>query len=215
VTYAVKEMFYTLQGEGAHAGTPAVFVRLTGCNLWSGREADRERDAAKGVCARWCDTDFRGTDGAHGGRYTAPDLVRVAVALWPAPSGLKTAVLTGGEPTLQLDAALVSAFHDAGFRVHVETNGTGTVPTHVDWVTVSPKPPAAPRLQRYNEVKAVLCDGHNVEQWAHLAPLCYLQPLWCADERARTENVERCIRYVMAHPHWRLSLQTHKMVGLP
>ena len=215
MTYAVKEMFYTLQGEGAHAGTPAVFVRFAGCNLWSGREEDRERDAAKGGCARWCDTDFRGTDGAHGGRYAAPDLARAAVGLWPAPSGVKTAVLTGGEPTLQLDGALVDALHEAGFRVHVETNGTGAVPSGADWVTVSPKPPSAPRFQRYNEVKAVLCGVHNVEQWAHLAPLCYLQPLHSADERTRTENVQRCIRYVMEHPHWRLSLQTHKMVGLP
>lgn len=213
--YAVKEMFYTLQGEGAHAGTPAVFVRFTGCNLWSGREEDRERDAAKGGCARWCDTDFRGTDGARGGRYTAPDLARAAVAIWPTPSGIKTVVLTGGEPTLQLDDSLVDALVAVGFRVHVETNGTGVVPRGVHWITVSPKPPSAPRLQRYDEAKVVLCGAHDVEQWTHLAPLCYLQPLYNADAAARTENLKRCISYVMAHPHWRLSLQTHKMVGLP
>ena len=215
MTYAVKEMFYTLQGEGAHAGTPAVFVRFAGCNLWSGREEDRVRDAAKGGCARWCDTDFRGTDGAHGGRYTAEEMALAVVALWPTPSGIKTVVLTGGEPTLQLDAPLVDALHDRGFRVHVETNGTGHVPSAVNWITVSPKPPSVPRLQRYNEVKAVLCDAHGVEQWAHLAPLCYLQPLYSPDEGRRSENLQRCIRYVMDHPHWRLSLQTHKMVGLP
>jgi 7-carboxy-7-deazaguanine synthase (Cx14CxxC type) len=212
VSYAIKEIFYTLQGEGAHTGTPAVFVRFAGCNLWSGREQDRERDAAKGGCARWCDTDFRGTDGALGGRYSALELARAVVALWPAPSGVKTVVLTGGEPTLQLDAPLVAELSDAGFRVHVETNGTGRVPGGVYWVTVSPKPPSSPLLQHYDEVKAVFCESHSVEQWAHLAPLCYLQPLFGPDSN---ENVKRCIQYVMKNPHWRLSLQTHKMVGLP
>lgn len=214
MSYAIKEMFYTLQGEGAHAGTPAVFVRFVGCNLWSGREEDRGRDAAKGGCARWCDTDFRGTNGAHGGRYTAPELARAVVSLWPAPSGVKTAILTGGEPTLQLDAELVDALHGVGFRVHVETNGTGIIPRAVDWVTVSPKPPSAPVPQRYDEVKAVLCGHHPVEQWTHLAPLRYLQPLW-RGEAAQSESVKECVQYVMKNPHWKLSLQTHKMIGLP
>lgn len=201
MTYSVKEAFYSLQGEGRHAGTPAVFVRLSGCNIWSGRETDRVRDSAKGVCALWCDTDFRGTDGSNGGQYDAVSLAELAKSLGPdAP----IVVLTGGEPSLQIDEQLVAALRSRGFRVHVETNGTRMLPP-VDWVTVSPKPPSVVLQQHYNEVKVVF--GIDVERFASLAPEKFIQP--CSGE------YDKCIRYVMNHPWWRLSVQTHKVLGLP
>lgn len=210
MNYVVKEMFYTLQGEGAHTGTPAVFVRFTGCNLWSGREEHRERDTTKGTCARWCDTDFRG-----GAKYTAETLATAARAMWPRGWELDpVVVLTGGEPTLQVDDTLVAALHAVGFRIHMETNGTRPIARGVDWVTLSPKPPSAPLPQTYHEVKVVF-DGPDVEQWAKMARQRYLQPLWVENEQQRRENVERCIQYVMAHPHWSLSIQTHKLIGIP
>ena len=213
MTYAVKEMFYTLQGEGAHAGTAAVFIRMAGCNMWSGREEDRERDAAKGCCAKWCDTDFRGTDGTHGGRYDAAGLAAVARSLAPASPSSAVAVVTGGEPSLQVDQPLVDALRAVGFAVHMETNGTQPIAADVDWVTVSPKPPAAPRLQRYNEVKAVLADA-DPEQWIDLAPVRFIQPLWSPIESERRENEARAAQYVMDHPWWKLSVQTHKVLGI-
>lgn len=213
MTYAVKEMFYTLQGEGAHSGTAAVFVRFAGCNLWSGREEDRARDAARGCCARWCDTDFRGTDGTNGGRYDAATLATTARALAPVSPHNTITILTGGEPSLQVDQPLVDALRAVGFIVHMETNGTQPIAADLDWVTVSPKPPAIPRLQRYSEVKAVLADA-DPEQWIDLAPVRFIQPLWSPIETVRRENEARAAQYVMDHPWWKLSVQTHKVLGI-
>lgn len=211
MSYRVKEAFYTLQGEGEHAGTPAVFVRLSMCNLWDGREEHRERDAAKGGCARWCDTQFRGIDGVNGGAYTSPeqlaDLVR---RLGPdAP----IVVLTGGEPALQVDALLVASLRARGLRVHVETNGTLPLPP-VDWVTLSPKPPAGVVLAAADEVKLVFDPLLDVEAFRGLAERRWLQPRWDQDTDRRKENEASCIKYIIAHPWWRLSLQTHKLCGM-
>jgi len=212
MTYVVKEVFYTIQGEGAHAGHPAVFVRFAGCNLWSGREEDRQRDAAKGVCALWCDTDFRGTDGENGGRYEAAELAAVAADIG---RNCGMVVLTGGEPSLQVDDALVLALSDRGFKVHVETNGTKALPPTVDWITLSPKPPAAAVPQRYDEVKVIFGGVGDVEQFAWLAPRAYLQPRWFEDPSKREASVRKCAEYVLHHPRWTMGVQLHKMMGLP
>lgn len=209
MSYAVKEAFLTLQGEGAHAGSRAVFVRFSGCNVWSGREQDRSRDTKKGVCAAWCDTNFFGTDGVNGGRYTADELVAKVRELWgPGRDGI--VVLTGGEPSLQVDEALVRALHDAYFRIHIETNGSNRIVPGVDWITLSPKPPMPVVVQRYDEVKVVVpaVDPHIYESYA---PLRFVQAL---DDGTR-EPMKQAIDYVMAHPCWRLSVQTHKTIGVP
>lgn len=212
--YRIKEAFYTIQGEGYHAGTPAVFIRFAGCNLWSGREEDRGRDAAKGNCARWCDTDFRGTDGQHGGVYSATDLAAMAERLWPKVTK-GTVVLTGGEPTLQVDGNLTSALHRCGFAVHMETNGTHPVAAGVDWVTVSPKPPSVPLAQHYDEVKVVSNGVEDVERWRRLAPRRFVQPLWLADAAERAVIAARCVEYVKQRPWWRLGVQAHKYLEIP
>jgi 7-carboxy-7-deazaguanine synthase (Cx14CxxC type) len=210
--YAVKEIYYTLQGEGAQAGRPAVFCRFAGCNLWSGRELDREAAACN-----FCDTDFVGTDGPGGGKFgDAGALARACRAAWRGNSGTPSfVVLTGGEPMLQVDEALIQALHGAGFAIALETNGTLPAPRAIDWICVSPKA-GAPLLQRSgDELKLVFpqdaLDPAQMENldFAHFL----LQPM---DAGARSPIYRRAaIDYCLAHPKWRLSLQTHKLLGLP
>lgn len=209
MTYAVKELFYTLQGEGAQTGRPAVFCRFAGCNLWSGREEDR----AAATCA-FCDTDFVGTDGPGGGKFqTAEALASAAQALWPG-GGVPLVVCTGGEPSLQLDAVLVAAFHDVGFEVAIETNGTLPVPPGVDWVCVSPKAGAPLVVTAGDELKLVYPQADAPpEKFEGLAfQHFFLQPM---DGPNRDENTRAAVAYCLKHPQWRLSLQTHKVLGIP
>lgn len=208
--YSVKTIFYTLQGEGANVGTPAVFLRFAGCNLWSGREKDRSR----AVC-RFCDTEFVGTDGAGGGKFrSARTLANAIEAKWPAQSTARRFVVcTGGEPLLQLDAALVTALHDRGFRIAIETNGTLAVPEGVDWTCVSPKA-GSPLVQaRGDELKLVYPQpGAEPERYADLEfDNFFLQPM---DGPSRVENTWLAAEYCMSHPNWRLSLQVHKLIGI-
>ena len=208
--YAVKEIFYTLQGEGANAGTPAVFCRFAGCNLWSGREADR----ADAVC-RFCDTDFVGTDGAGGGRFETPaELVRALGSVLPAGVAPPLVVCTGGEPLLQLDAPLVEAMHAAGYRVAVETNGTQAPPPGLDWICVSPKAGAPLVLERGDELKLVFPQaGAEPPAFERLAfEHFFLQPM---DGPEKARNTRLAVDYCLAHPRWRLSLQSHKLIGIP
>jgi 7-carboxy-7-deazaguanine synthase len=208
--YAVKEIFYTLQGEGANAGTPAVFCRFAGCNLWSGREQDR----ATAVC-RFCDTEFVGTDGAGGGRFATPaELVRALQSVLPPDASGALVVCTGGEPLLQLDAPLVEAMRRAGFRVAVETNGTQAPPPGIDWICVSPKAGAPLVLDRGNELKLVFPQaGAEPPKFEGLAfEHFFLQPM---DGPARAQNTRLAVDYCLAHPRWRLSLQSHKLIGIP
>jgi len=210
LTYAVKELFYTLQGEGANAGTPAVFCRFAGCNLWSGREADR----AAATC-NFCDTDFVGTDGPGGGRFADAQALATAIAgEWPAHSARhRFVVCTGGEPLLQLDAALVEALHAHSFRIAVETNGTLPPPDGLDWICVSPKSTADLALSRGDELKLVYPQPDAPpERFERLEfEHFFLQPL---DGPRREANTRAAIEYCLAHPRWRLSLQSHKIVGI-
>ena len=209
--YAIKEIFYTLQGEGFHAGRPAVFCRFAGCNLWSGREADR----AGAVC-NFCDTDFVGTDGENGGKYPDADAAADRIAsLWPRDRNEnRFVVFTGGEPLLQLDTPLLDAMHSRGFECAVETNGTLEAPEGLDWITVSPKSTAPVKLQRANELKLVYPQATAMpERFADFAAAHYfLQPM---DGPRAAENTRAAVDYCKAHPHWRLSLQTHKYLGIP
>lgn len=212
MTYAVKEVYYTLQGEGAQTGRAAVFLRFAGCNLWSGGEEDR----ASATC-RFCDTDFVGVDGPGGGRFAdAAALAAAVAAAWPAPApgkGRPLVVCTGGEPLLQVDAPLVGALHVAGFEIAVETNGTRTAPAGLDWITVSPKAGAELVLTSGHELKLVYPQtGAEPERYEGLSfRTFFLQPM---DGPQRDANVARAAAYCLAHPCWRLSLQTHKLVGL-
>jgi 7-carboxy-7-deazaguanine synthase len=209
MSYAVKEVYYTLQGEGAQTGRAAVFCRFAGCNLWSGREADRE-----GAVCQFCDTDFVGIDGDGGGRFeTAADLAARVAAAWPGGSGRRYVVCTGGEPLLQLDAAAVQAFHAAGFEVAIETNGTLPVPAGVDWVCVSPKAEAPLQVTAGDELKLVYPQTDAPpERFSQLSfRHFFLQPM---DGPHRVEHTQRAIDYCLRHPQWRLSLQTHKLTGL-
>ena len=210
MTYSVKEIFYTLQGEGAQAGRASVFCRFTGCNLWSGREVDR----AHAAC-RFCDTDFIGTDGEGGGRFASPDDLAIAIAdAWLGERGDPYVVFTGGEPLLQLDDALLEAVHARGFACAVETNGTRQPPPAIDWVCVSPKAGARLELTSGDELKLVYpqvgLDPAAMETLAfdHF----WLQPM---DGAAMVENTRAAVDYCLAHPRWRLSLQTHKVLGIP
>ena len=212
MTYAVKEIFYTLQGEGANAGRPAVFCRFAGCNLWTGREADR-REA---VC-RFCDTDFVGTDGPGGGKFATPGQLAAAVAAaWPGgdPAARPLVVCTGGEPLLQLDPPLVEALHEAGFEIAVETNGTVTPPAGIDWLCVSPKAEAELVVHAGDELKLVYPQaGAEPERYAGLGfGRFFLQPM---DGPDREANTQAALAYCLTHPRWRLSLQTHKLLGIP
>lgn len=211
MTYAVKECFYTLQGEGAQAGRPAVFLRFAGCNLWSGREQDR----AAAVC-NFCDTDFVGTDGEGGGKFaTAQDLAAHVVARWPdLKQGKPYVVCTGGEPLLQLDEAAIDALHALGFEVAVETNGTQPAPRGLDWICVSPKADAPVVLTAGHELKLVfpqplaMPDRFAQLDFQHF----YLQPM---DGLLQKQHTQAAIAYCLAHPQWRLSVQTHKVLGIP
>ncbi len=209
MSYAVKEMFLTLQGEGAQAGRRAVFIRFAGCNLWSGREADR----ASAIC-RFCDTDFVGTDGAGGGRFaTAEALAVAALGHWGDVGAGHYAVLTGGEPMLQVDDALVDALHAAGFTIAIETNGTLAVHPGIDWVCVSPKAGSVVVQHRGDELKLVWpqpgADLAAIERWDFHHWL--VQPM---DGVEGADTTRESIDFVLARPRWRLSLQTHKLLGL-
>jgi 7-carboxy-7-deazaguanine synthase (Cx14CxxC type) len=216
MSYAVKEIYYTLQGEGAHSGRPAVFCRFAGCNLWTGHEEDR----ASAVC-KFCDTDFVGTDGPGGARFdSAPSLAQKVAAVWQGKRSAKSrplVVCTGGEPLLQLDGALVDAFHDAGFDVAIETNGTRPAPRGIDWICVSPKAGAELFLRRGDELKLIFPQpGAEPELFADLDfTHFFLQPMDVSDVPQREQNTQLAIQFCLAHPQWRLSLQTHKLIGLP
>jgi len=211
MSYAVKELFLTLQGEGGQAGRAAVFCRFAGCNLWTGREQDR----ATAIC-NFCDTDFIGMDGPGGGRFDTPlALAEAATALWRGPPGeRKLVVFTGGEPMLQLDPPLIDAFHAAGFEIAVETNGTLPAPPGLDWVCVSPKADTALAQTTGQELKLVFPQpGVDPARFEGLAfERFLLQPM---DGPAREANTAAAIEYCLAHPKWRLSVQTHKILGLP
>ncbi|MGV9795284.1 7-carboxy-7-deazaguanine synthase [Gordonia sp. NPDC003422] len=210
MTYKVKEIFYTLQGEGTHAGRPAVFCRFASCNLWTGREKDRHR----AVC-QFCDTDFVGTDGPGGGKFaTAADLASAVSAKWTSTTGEKMVVCTGGEPLLQLDEKLIDALHARGFYVAVETNGTVSPPSGIDWLCVSPKKNAPLVVTGGNELKLVYPQED-------LSPASFetldfarfrLQPL---DDAKTDENTAAAVTYCLENPQWQLSLQTHKLLGIP
>lgn len=209
MTYKVKETFYTLQGEGAHAGRPAVFLRFSSCNLWTGQEKDR----ARAIC-QFCDTDFVGTDGTGGGKFGSPeDLADHVASFWPGTGGSPMVVCTGGEPLLQLDGALISALHARGFYVAVETNGTIEPPAGLDWVCVSPKIGADLVARSGDELKLVFPQlGGDPVQFEDLAFDSFrLQPM---DGPSVEQNTRAAIEYCMKNPQWHLSLQTHKQIGI-
>jgi 7-carboxy-7-deazaguanine synthase len=205
--YKIKEIYYTLQGEGAQTGRPAVFCRFTGCNLWSGREEDRY----KAIC-QFCDTDFWGTDGKNGGRYSATELAEKIASLWPG-GGQPYVVCTGGEPLLQLDEPLIEALHARGFEVAVETNGTQPAPAGLDWICVSPKAGAEIVLKEGHELKLVYPQrGAEPERFQDLAfKHFFLQPM---DSPQQAANIQATVAYCLAHPQWRMSLQTHKVLNI-
>lgn len=210
MSYSIKEIFYTLQGEGANAGRPAVFCRFSGCNLWSGREKDR----AAAIC-KFCDTDFVGTDGERGGKYGDLELAQCIDNLWPATyTASKYVVFTGGEPLLQLDQALISRMHEAGFEIAIETNGTLPVPPGVDWICVSPKMGAELRVQRGSELKVVIPQAAQVlKDYEHLAfDHFFVQPM---DGPDLEQNTRLAIDVCKRNPKWKLSLQTHKLLQIP
>jgi len=210
MTYTVKEIFLTLQGEGGQAGKAAVFCRFAGCNLWTGREQDRH----KAVCT-FCDTDFVGTDGEGGGKFaTADDLANAVEAAWTGGANDRLVVCTGGEPLLQLDTPLIHALHARGFMIAVETNGTVEAPTGIDWVCVSPKADAPVVQTKGQELKLVFPQEKALpERFADLDfERFYLQPM---DGPDRDRNTQLAVAYCLSHPQWRLSVQTHKYLGLP
>lgn len=210
MTYHVKEIYYTLQGEGAQAGRAAVFLRFSGCNLWSGRESDRST-----ATCNFCDTDFVGTDGPGGGKFsTAAELVQAVAEKWGGAGGTRYVVCTGGEPLLQLDAGLIDALHAASFEIGVETNGTICPPAGLDWICVSPKADSRIVLEKGDELKLVYPQP-EVDP-AKFAGLdfrhFFLQPM---DGPGIAEHTNSAIAYCLSHPTWRLSLQTHKLIGIP
>jgi 7-carboxy-7-deazaguanine synthase len=212
MSYKVKEIFYTLQGEGAHAGRAAVFCRFSSCNLWTGREQDRYR----AIC-RFCDTDFVGNDGIGGGKYQTPaDLAAKVADTWDLNAGIRDrafVVCTGGEPLLQLDTAAIEALHASGFEVAVETNGTQEAPAGLDWICVSPKSTAPLKLTKGDELKLVYPQPDAMpDRFEDLDfPRLTLQPM---DGPERAKNTRLAVEYCLAHPQWRLSLQTHKYLGI-
>lgn len=209
MSYAVKEMFLTLQGEGAQTGMRAVFLRFAGCNLWTGREEDRET----AVC-RFCDTDFVGMDGQNGGRFASADALAARVAhFWGPDPENRLTVITGGEPLLQLDAPLIDALHARGFRIAVESNGTIAAPEGIDWLCISPKAGSTVVQRHGHELKLVFpqpdLPPESVADWdfGHF----FLQPMDGPDQKA---NVQAAVAHILDHPRWRLSLQTHKLIGI-
>jgi 7-carboxy-7-deazaguanine synthase (Cx14CxxC type) len=208
--YKVKELYYTLQGEGAQTGRPAVFCRFSGCNLWSGREADR----AKAIC-QFCDTKFRGTDGPGGGKYAGNELALKAAQVWGnMKAGKPYVVCTGGEPLLQLDERLVVEFHLAGFEVGVETNGTCSAPAGLDWICVSPKAGTELKIKAGHELKLVVPQaGTDPQLFENLDfDNFYVQPM---DGPDLVANTRFAIDFCLKNPKWRLSLQTHKLLDIP
>lgn len=209
--YAVKEIFYTIQGEGFHAGWPAVFCRFSGCNLWSGREADR----AAALCS-FCDTDFVGMDGLNGGKYPHDGSLPYQIAsLWPSHSAMnRLVVFTGGEPLLQLDEVLIRALHSLGFKCAVESNGTVEPPPGVDWLTISPKADVALQVKRADEIKLIFPQEKAFPDRFEKFPAThyFLQPM---DGPEKVQNTNLAVEYCKANPQWRLSLQMHKYAGIP
>lgn len=212
MSYAVKEIFLTLQGEGVHAGRRAVFLRFTGCNLWTGREEDR----ATAIC-QFCDTDFVGMDGENGGRYEAEALAANVAGLWGEGSAHRYVVMTGGEPMLQVDDALIEALHAQGFTIAIESNGTIATHPGIDWVCISPKAGSEVVQRQGNELKLVWpqagSDSEVMESWAFDHFL--IQPMDGGNAEANQANHAAAIAFVDSHPKWRLSLQNHKLLGLP
>ena len=208
--YSVKEIYYTLQGEGFYTGRPSVFLRFTGCNLWSGKEKDRK----KAICD-WCDTDFIGNDGINGGKYLGSEISKIIKTLWPKKEQSKPyIVFTGGEPLIQLDNELIERVHNAGFEIGVETNGTMTPPSGIDWICVSPKARSNFILKKGNELKVVFpqyefnpLDHENLE-FEHF----FIQPM---DGLNQKENIRKSEDFVLKYPRWKLSIQTHKILGIP
>ena len=208
--YSVKEIYYTLQGEGFYTGRPSVFLRFTGCNLWSGKEKDRK----KAICD-WCDTDFIGNDGINGGKYLGSEIIKIIKTLWPKKEQSKPyIVFTGGEPLIQLDNKLIERVHNAGFEIGVETNGTMTPPSGIDWICVSPKARSNFILKKGNELKVVFpqyefnpLDHENLE-FEHF----FIQPM---DGLNQKENIRKSEDFVLKYPRWKLSIQTHKILGIP
>lgn len=209
MTFTVKEIFYSLQGEGAHAGRPTVFCRFTGCNLWSGREEDRHQ-----AQCRFCDTDFIGTDGPNGGKYQSAAYLAEAIdSLWPSNHQHKYAIFTGGEPLLQLTEELVDQLHKLGYQVAIETNGTLEPPSNIDWICVSPKTTEL-KVTRGHELKVVYPQPDiNLEQLSLLDfQHRFIQPM---DDSNRQSHTLQAVQYCLNNPKWRLSLQTHKLLGIP
>jgi len=208
--YKIKEIYFTFQGEGFHTGRPAVFIRFSGCNLWSGQEKDR----SEAICD-WCDTDFLGTDGINGGKYSENEIINVVTSLWEKDiSSNPYVVCTGGEPLLQLDNNLIKAIHKAGFEIGIETNGTIIPPDGIDWICVSPKANVDLVLKNGNELKVVYpqCGMnpriHEKLKFDHF----FIQPMDGVDQK---NNIKKSEKFVADHPKWKLSLQTHKILGIP
>ena len=210
MTYSVKEIYFTVQGEGVQTGLPAIFLRFSGCNLWSGLERDRET----AIC-KFCDTDFVGTDGPRGGKFaTAEALVQNCLELWPTGKGQPWVVVTGGEPLLQLDPQLIQSFHKSGFKVAVETNGTIAAPAGIDWLCVSPKADTEIVQTTGNELKLVFPQDENHPELFETLDFdnFMLQP---KDDKFQAENMKAAFEFCLKNPRWRLSLQTHKWIGVP
>ena len=208
--YSVKEIYYTLQGEGYHTGRPAVFIRFSGCNLWTGHEKDRS-----GAICNWCDTDFVGTNGINGGKFSAEEITNIINSLWKGNVQTEPYVIcTGGEPLLQMDESLIKAIHKAGFEIGLETNGTMIQPDGIDWICVSPKANADLVLKNGNELKVVYPQcGMNPRMHEKLKfDHFYIQPMDGIDQK---NNIKRSEKFVLDHPKWKLSLQTHKILGIP
>jgi 7-carboxy-7-deazaguanine synthase len=212
MSYAVKEIFLTLQGEGVHAGRRAVFLRFAGCNLWTGREEDR----ASATC-QFCDTDFVGMDGENGGRYEATALAAKVAKLWGEANANRYVVMTGGEPMLQVDDAIIDALHGQGFNIAIESNGTIAAHPGIDWVCISPKAGSEIVQRSGDELKLVWpqsgSDTQAMESWDFANFL--IQPMDSESPESNAANIEAATRFVMSHPKWRLSLQNHKILGLP
>ncbi|MFL2983689.1 MAG: 7-carboxy-7-deazaguanine synthase [Candidatus Neomarinimicrobiota bacterium] len=208
--YTIKEIYYTLQGEGFHTGRPSIFIRFSGCNLWSGLEKDR-----KNAICNWCDTDFVGTNGVNGGKYSELEIKDIIINLWPKDQSTKPyVVFTGGEPLLQIDDNLIKIVHNTGFEIGLETNGTIIPPNNIDWICVSPKSNVKLNLTKGNELKIVYPQyGINPRVYEKLEfDHFFIQPM---DGKDQNLTIKKSKNFVMKHPQWKLSLQTHKILGMP